>query len=320
MDIVDDQRDLAGKTLSGSIHIDRCPICRSQTHKPYVKVFGFCYCECLKCEHIFCQDVPSDQALEDLYTPDSETSNAQHKVYLDEGKFNERVLQIATPKVDFVLDMVDISLFKSGVHWLDIGCGAGEVLSDCLSRGFSVCGLEVDSAQVEFARNKGIEIVSSVLNEENASNLIPKASIVSIINVLEHIKDPKFFLSLVVKYLDPASFLVFEVPKHPSLSSVNRVLFPDLAYRHIYPPDHLHIFSDQSLDNLLKGNGLEVVAIWSFGQDADEFLSSVLLDRGIKNQSKESDMLMNLAPRLQQLVDLEGLSDTMLVLAKKVRE
>jgi SAM-dependent methyltransferase len=316
-EIIKDQQELAEKCFPGSVKIDRCPICDSKKYTPLVEVFRFHYCECINCGHVFCLNVPNDQALEALYTPDSDTSNAQHKVYLDEEQFKERVLQIAAPKVDFIIDVIGDTLAKDGLHWVDIGCGTGELLSDCLTRGFTVCGLELDRDQAEFARNKGVDVINDMLNEYNTSTLVPSANVVSIVNVLEHIKDPKSFMSLITKYLCFGSFVALEVPKHPSLSSINRVLFPDLAYRHVYSPDHLHIFSEQSMCRLLSESGLDLIAVWTFGQDADEFLGSILLDKGVDELSKEAEILMKLAPSLQELIDKENLSDTMFVVAKK---
>ena len=76
---------------------------------------------------------------------------------------------------------------------------------------------------------------------------------VSLINVLEHIENPTNFLQLLS--LIENEYFAFEVPLHPSLSTIVNILSEELTYRHVYPPDHLHIFTKESISLMLNKVG-----------------------------------------------------------------
>ena len=204
---------------------------------------------------------------------------------------------------------------KPAGKWVDIGSGAGEVVFAATDAGWDASGIESDQDECDFANSKGLKVTHEYLSEETFTRFLQGAQVVSLFNVLEHIPDPRGFLSNIAGALN-VGFLIFEVPRHPSLSSLSSELFPAMACRHIYPPDHLHIFSERSANILLEGTGFDVAGKWYFGQDFFDLICSAGANQGLGTNSVWAE-IARVAPKVQQVIDEEGLADTMIVVAYK---
>ena len=239
----------------------------------------------------------------------------QDKEYIGEDIFSKRIKNISLPKLEYINKQIS----ERGL-WIDIGCGVGEILYCSKQSGWDTLGFEVDRMEASFARRKGIEIVEAFLDEAtvlNYSSKFANAKVISFLNVLEHFTKPGVFLSSIANLIKKDSYVIIEVPRHPSLSSLNCTAFPELACRHIYPPDHLHIFTEKSLGIILNQSGLKLHSIWNFGQDFYDLLSCVISNE--KNINIElADKVLSLSNEIQEILDKEMLSDAMLVITKKI--
>ena len=146
--------------------------------------------------------------------------------------------------------------------------------------------------------------------------MLTDARIVSLINLLEHMPSPDEFVREIASHMSPDSFMVIEVPRHPSLSTLTSQLFPELAVRHIYPPDHLNIFSESSMSEMLGRIGFEITHIWLFGQDFFSFLITALADKSLSAAPYIKELL-NASNDVQAAIDRDHLSDTMFLIARK---
>lgn len=289
--------------------LSACPICGSANFHDFLNVCGYQYAECESCGHLFMNPPLAASAVEELYQGGGDGS-IQGMIYLGEETFQKRVEQIATPKVNFCNSVIQ----PRGL-WIDIGCGTGELLTAAKAQGWRVQGYESDAAEIEFARNHSLDVIEGYVTPDNASNL-READVVSFINVLEHINDPISVLSAVASVLHSGAYVVIEVPRHPSLASFVNLTFPEFVCRHIMPPDHIHIFSDQSTELMLSKANIKAVSIWDFGQGASDFIFSALA-RGQAKRIPLVEDVIKLIPNIQQIADDNGLSDALLVIAQK---
>jgi len=313
-EIAGHQQNLAEQLLPHTTRISDCPICKAGSTELIATIYGFIYRACPGCGHIFCATPPQAEAIRNLYhTERDATPSAQRVIYVDPQLFAARVDMIGTPKVRH------ISSFVPKGKWIDIGCGTGEILFAAKGLGWNVRGVESDAAEADFARSQGIEILEEFIDQENAGRIVADADVVSLINILEHTIDPTALLQAIAAPLQAGAKVVMEVPRHPSLSSLCSVCFPELAARHIYPPDHLHIFTERSLQLMLSAANLQAVNIWLFGQDFHEVLTC-LDSHGKHLGSSWIPELHESINVVQQTLDKQGLSDTMLVIAQKSTE
>lgn len=314
--IASDQAVLSARFAVNSTRRTMCPLCNGSDSSRVMVVHGVSYLECATCSHLYSELIPLEGAVQSLYG-DSEGSDAssQAKIYLDDTLFARRIEMIGRPKVDFVTEVIG----STAGEWLDIGCGTGEVLVAARDAGWHVRGIEADIRFVDFAQMRGLPVEHGFVTGDNSSSLIREATVVSLFNLVEHLEDPVGLLKAIVAGARRGTWVVIEVPRHPSLSSLSNLLFPSLSARHIYPPDHLHVFTDASLRQVLGQAGISPFALWLFGQDIQDFVMT-----GVSHQLREQplprfvDQILDAAPQLQQCVDEAGLSDTIVVVGRTV--
>ena len=308
------QRATAARLFHARKELSRCPICGSRRHERFVTVFGFVYAACGDCGHIFCQTPLDPSAAASLYSAEEDERRcAQAAVYVDEELFRARIETIARPKAEFVASVVS----ERGV-WVDVGCGTGELIAAAAELGWRCRGVESDPEEIAFGRRHGLQIEAEFADEANIGRLVAAAQVVSLINLLEHVTHPADLLSAAVKASVPGTYVVLEVPRHPSLSALANQAFPELACRHIYAPDHLHVFTEESAARMLKAAGLEAIALWVFGQDFQDLVGTVLAAR-LPGADADWRVVTDAAPNIQAAVDAAELSDTLFLIARKRR-
>ncbi len=241
--------------------------------------------------------------------------NVNGDVYTDET-YDERIRMIAIPKIDWVLDVCANYGIDIG-NWIDIGCGGGEILQALKLKSIDGTGIESDKREYEFACKKGLKVRNLRVDYVNKeiSELISSSSVISFFNVLEHIPDPKIFIDYLSNNMKPGSVLVFEVPRHPSLASFANYTGSQFIYRHIVPPIHLSIFSEKGIDYLLS-DSFELLGKWYFGQGYMDIVNNAMLVSGLKSNQIYEEVLA-ISNKVQMVVDEQGLSDQIMVVARK---
>lgn len=311
--IAAEQKTVADRMAAGPrVELSACPVCASRHFQQIVSIYDFPYCECTQCGHVFLKTPPHPEAVTKLYTGSEEERCCHATAYLDEELFQRRVRNIAIPKVEFVSGVV-----QPGGLWVDIGCATGEIMTAAQVAGWSVSGIEADEAQVDFARKKGLSVQKDYVTAQNARSYLGDASVVSCINLVEHLNDPRRWVKEVADSVRIGTHIVIEVPRHPSLSSFANIAFPGLVYRQFCAPDHLHVFSEKSMERVLNDAGLQAVAVWTFGQDFRELIASTAVSSSLP-ESDFLNQLLDSSARMQQAVDENGLSDTLFLVAKRV--
>lgn len=294
-----------------------CPICECEDYNFYVNIYGYQYCECNNCKSIFLANLPNT---EELYSGKEEVA-VEH--YVDNEIFNKRKEIIAKPKLDFVFEVLNNYCdedFKIE-SWVDIGCATGELLSFVKDMGIKAVGIESDFREVEFAREVvGLEIIEGYVDSNNPDdeiiNAINNASVISFINVLEHIPNPIDFINDIYQYSNDDSILVFEVPRHPSLASFSNLVSHDAVYRHMVPPQHLQIFTENGVDEILKDK-YEIIGRWGFGQGFFDILTESAINANLENVELYNQLIDKSNP-IQKAIDDAGFSDTMIFVCRKV--
>jgi SAM-dependent methyltransferase len=296
---------------------DACPICDANASK-IGGVEKVDYRQCTVCQHLFCEILPTESFLTDYY---ARASSAQVEAYvnLSESTLSNRASEIGHPKVDYVHGVITGTGEPpplDGLSWVDIGSGTGDVLVAATSLGYQAWGVEPDAKQAAVARGRGCSVSEEfLLDNHPPPKRIADTDVLSMFNLLEHVPDPVSFLRSVLAGKSKSSWIVIEVPRHPSLSSLVQLSGIHRVHRHINPPEHLHLFSDRSIEILLAGVGFEVVASWRFGSDALETFVAIGSTLGWQGNFRDEVLRMKI-DRLQQRVDDFGLSDNMLVVGR----
>jgi SAM-dependent methyltransferase len=137
---------------------------------------------------------------------------------------------------------------------LDVGAGRGRFVARARAAGWYAHGIEPSRRGVEGARARGIELVSSGIDDAR----VPTGSLdaATLWHVLEHLDDPGKALERIASWLRPGGMLVVGVP---NLGSVQARLGGERWY-HLDVPRHRTHFTVAGLEALLRAHGLEPVS------------------------------------------------------------
>jgi SAM-dependent methyltransferase len=141
---------------------------------------------------------------------------------------------------------------KSEAAVLEIGAGKGAFAIDLPCR--SYVGLETSPEAIELARERSITLFAETI-EAHASRVGCAYDIVCAFQVLEHIPDPRSFLTHAAQCLRPGGRLIVAVPSEDSFASIS---YWDVLNM---PPHHITRWSDACLRNVAQLIGLSLVAI-----------------------------------------------------------
>jgi len=114
--------------------------------------------------------------------------------------------------------MLDIAGENAG-QIIDIGCGFGILVAMGQQRGKDVIGLDTSESMIQGSREylASQNIAPDKVQLTTAEELIAQGKtfdVIIMIDVLEHIEDPRRFLKLVEELLNPGGRLILSVPAH----------------------------------------------------------------------------------------------------------
>lgn len=297
----------------------QCPVC-DQSSQEKGRVRGVPYRACSSCNHLFSERMPSEDFLENYYRQ-SDSAQVETYVNLLVDEALDRQSEIANRKVQFVIETITEvrkSSKPGSALWVDVGCGTGDALDGARKAGYETLGIETDRTQAIVAEKRGIRVINKFLSISSPPpEEISGAVVVSLFNVLEHVVSPERFLMNFCGNLRRGAVLVIEVPRYPSLSAVFQLAGIHEIHRYANPPEHLNIFSDQSMVILLEKVGFELAGTWTYGSDALEAFVAVGDSLGWTDGFGSGTMPETIS-KLQTSIDQSNLSDNMIAVARKV--
>jgi 2-polyprenyl-3-methyl-5-hydroxy-6-metoxy-1,4-benzoquinol methylase len=146
---------------------------------------------------------------------------------------------------------------------LDIGCGNGHLLEAAIRRGWSVHGYDVDKTSTQVVADRlNIEVG---YGDFFSSNLGNEYDLVTMHQVLEHVKDPNTYLSTIYSLINKDGYLFVAVPNIKSLSNVIKYKLEQKGIRknnigkYYDTAHHILYFEPKTLTALLNNHGFKVV-------------------------------------------------------------
>ena len=110
-------------------------------------------------------------------------------------------------------------LGKDDGNILDIGCGFGVLVGMAAQRGKNIYGLDTSSRMIEGSQEylKSINLDPNLVTFQTAEELLEQKAqfdAIIMIDVLEHIENPREFLKITEQLLSPNGRLILSVPAH----------------------------------------------------------------------------------------------------------
>jgi len=219
-----------------------CPICRGAVAR-WTEKRGHPILRCRSCGTAFVapESVPDD--LESLYSAGyfAGKEAAGYPGYLRDAALLER---------NFVRRLRWIESFRTPGRLLDVGAALGVFLKVARERGWDAVGVEIapDCAR-EASRLAGVPVVAGSFPDVD---LPGSFDVITMFDVIEHMRDPLVTFRGATKLLRPGGWLVIETG---DLGSV----YARLAGKHWHyldPPQHLFYFTASALVSALRDCGL----------------------------------------------------------------
>lgn len=253
------------------------------------------------------EPIPTQKQVEAFYAKEFYDANAQY--------FNNSSLLVQQEQSEFFnsrwKDIYEVAgeFFKSDLKQksvFDIGFGFAQALVYLKTKGLSVSGLEPSIEGVEYARQNGIRVFHAGI--ENFDAIDTKSDIVLLLNVLEHLREPKkTLLNIKQQLLSSEGLLVIDVPNDFNDFQIVANNEYDLEEWWVLPPNHINYFSHKSLQKLLKGCGYKIVnCTASFPLDlfllfGDQYVGNRLLGRECHNKRVNFEKLMHKHGKAEKL-------------------
>ena len=151
--------------------------------------------------------------------------------------------------VDFVQRIV-----PSGTL-IEIGAAYGFFLVEATDH-YQVYGVEIADEAAEFARERGLDVRTGGLTRSILEEIGP-IDVVVMLDVIEHLEDPKATLELCSEFLRPGGAMILTTPDFAS--ALARIT--GKSWRNMTPPQHLWYFTRESITRMAAAAGLEVYQI-----------------------------------------------------------
>jgi predicted O-linked N-acetylglucosamine transferase (SPINDLY family)/SAM-dependent methyltransferase len=140
--------------------------------------------------------------------------------------------------------------------WVDVGCGDGSLLLIALDHGYAAVGLDSHSATAERVRNLG---VNALANDFLTLDFQITPDVLTLLDILPQIADPRAALCKAAKVLRPGGVLVVSAPD--TSSSAWRTREATNTNTQWLDPEQHHLFTRQHLTALLQECGFEIADV-----------------------------------------------------------
>ncbi len=255
----------------------RCKCCDGSLGDVSFTKLEIDYIVCARCGHLNGAHEDTEAFCQRVYAEDG---GSHQEIYDAKSKadYLSRTHDIYIPKAKFLADaLIAVGENPEGLSYVDLGAGSGHFVAALRQCGLdSVRGFETSKAQVDLA-NRMIgddRIGSCALDEIIHIATTVDAQVLSLVHVLEHLRNPRELLSL-LKENTSLKYLFLAVPLFSS-SVYFEMIFPTVFHRNL-ACGHTHLYTDSSLDWLCREFGFNRVAEWWFGTDVVDWYRNVMV-------------------------------------------
>ncbi len=222
-----------------------CPLCNSKQFEKFWAMPGYKLARCLECSFVWDFSPPEnvlsqyDKNYFQNQNPKGGYANYFEGMNINKRTFYERIRNINN-KV------------RRKENMLDVGSALGDSLIEAKALGWkNVYGVELSEYAANESRKRGLNIKTGTLKK--AAFPLNYFDVVTLQDVIEHVKDPRVELAEVYRILKPKG-IIFIVT--PDISGFWAKLLGKWWY-HYKPGEHIMYFSQKTLRKLLENIGFK---------------------------------------------------------------
>jgi len=137
--------------------------------------------------------------------------------------------------------------------WLDVGCAAGDFIAAAERAGSPVEGIDASAEAVERARARGLNVRRAGVETFRPES---RYQTVSAFDLIEHLLDPRAFISGLADWLAPGGILVMTLP---DVRSIYPRLLMGRHWFYYVPEEHFFYFDRNTISRLLESFGFTIL-------------------------------------------------------------
>ncbi len=223
-----------------------CPICQQSEVQFYSQRHGYDLYDCNACQVFFVWPMP--ERVDDIYSIDYYKSTGEGKSfgYSNYEQDKEPMRNI------FVKSLHTLDQIAPVKSVFDIGAATGYFLDLAKQLGWKTAGSEISAYAANQATAKGHQVWQGELPQLEIGE---KFGVVTMWDVLEHLRDPHGYLQKVNNLLHDDGLLLINTIDRQSLWA----RLWGRYWNMIIPPEHLVYYSKVGLQKLLEQNGFRVI-------------------------------------------------------------
>lgn len=168
---------------------------------------------------------------------------------------------------NFCLDLIE-KIHPSKGSLLDVGCGYGNLISYAKKRGWQSLGYDIDCVAVKrISKRINVEILCGDFTELKFNS--EKFDVITMIHVIEHLKHPVEYLSLISELIQKRGVFFLALPNIRSRAAITKFYLERMGFRKKWRGNyydtahHLWYFDPKSIRFLLQKLGFKVVEVRS---------------------------------------------------------
>lgn len=302
-------------------HCKNCDAALSKICDFFQAEVGYIFCE--QCGHLNGQFEDSDAFCHEVYTGDEGASYGLNYSTKDREAYYIRMESIYLPKATFLLETLkNDNSDTEKLSYVDFGAGSGYFVSALKQLGLDVRGYEISPSQVAFANAVLEDILLTLFEPQETATMISKldCKVISMIGVLEHLQEPRVALEAIKKN-ENIEYFYISVPLF-SMAVFLEKLSPEIFSRQL-SGGHTHLYTQESLNHMLKEFGFESIGEWWFGSEMMDLHRHVSVMLGETNASEKMKKMWQssfteIIDALQLEIDKKHMSSEVHMVLKKI--
>ena len=203
---------------------------------------------CHHCHHVYANPTWEDGELLSAY------SEVEDETYLAERKGREVTFGNHLRRLERLVGPAN------GRSLLDVGAYIGVFVDVARQAGWRAVGLEPSTWAAQVARQAGLPVIEGTL-AQSAEPLSAPFDVITLWDVVEHLGDPAQEIGRACQLLAPGGYIVLHTMNVASLTA--KMMGARWPW---YMAMHVHYFSPNSLGQLLRQHGLEVIKSETVGR------------------------------------------------------